>query len=93
MPLVSVVGDQNSHGAGQLLTPPQTQWSLNGKLVCTIDTIAASDNLEHPTGDTNSSSGSGKMFVAGKAIHRHGDLRYCTATTVVSGQSKFYVGA
>jgi hypothetical protein len=31
--------------------------------------------------------------VANKAIHRHGDSRYCGASTVVSSQTKFTIGA
>jgi len=90
--LVSVVNDQNDHGAGQLQTPPQTVWTVNGKLVCTVDTVALADNLFHIPSQTNPSTGQSKWTVAGKAIHRNNDLRYCGGKTVVSGQTKFTVG-
>lgn len=90
--LVSVVGDQNDHGGGSLQTPPQTKWTVNGKLVCTVDTVASSDNQDHTPGQTNASTGQSKWTVAGKAIHRNNDSRYCGAQTVVSGQTKFTVG-
>lgn len=93
MPLVAVVGDQESHGAGALQVPPQTKWTIGGKLVCTVDTLAAIDNLDHPPGQTNASTGSGSFYVAGKALHRQDDSRYCGATTITTGQTKFYVGS
>ena len=96
IPLLALVGDPNSHGAGELQTPPQTVWTVGGKLVTTVDTVAAADTFvfpPHPSGPTNASSGSSKWTVAGKAIHRHGDSRYCGATTVVGSQTKITIGA
>ena len=90
--LISVVGDLNSHGGGKLDTPPQTKWTVGGKLVCTVDTIAEADALFHTPGATNASEGQSKWTVAGKAIHRNNDSRYCGAQTIVSGQNKFTVG-
>jgi uncharacterized Zn-binding protein involved in type VI secretion len=61
--------------------------------VTTVDTVAGGDLAPHPSGATNSSTGSGKWTVAGKAIHRHGDSRYCGASTVVSSQTQITIGA
>lgn len=93
MPLVAVKGDKNTHGKGALLIPPQTKWKISGKLVCTVDTIAEPDLFGHAPTVVDSSTGSSKFSVAGKKIHRHGDSRYCLATTIVTGQTKFTVGA
>ncbi len=91
--LVALVGDKNDHGEGALQTPPQTKFKIGGKLVTTVDTVAEVDLLDHPTGQTNSSSGSSKWNIGGKALHRHNDGRYCGAKTVVTSQTKFNVGA
>lgn len=91
--LIALVGDMNSHLSGELQVPPQTKFKIAGKLVTTVDTVASADVAGHPTGATNSATGSSKWNIQGKALHRHNDIRYCGASTVVTTQSKFTVGA
>jgi uncharacterized Zn-binding protein involved in type VI secretion len=87
-----LVGDLNSHGGGALETPPQTKFTVGGKLVATVDTVAAIDGLLHAPGATNAATGQSKWTIAGKAVHRHGDGRYCGASTIVTSQSTFSIG-
>lgn len=89
---LAVVGDKNDHGNGDLQTPPQTKWTINGKLVCTVDTVALPDLLGHIPSLVNPSTGQNKWTIGGKAIHRHNDSRYCGGKTIATGQTKFTVG-
>lgn len=93
MPLVALVTDPNNHGDGRLIDPPQDEWTFEGLLVCTVDTIAQDDDLDHPTGPTNAADGVSAWTIKGFKLHRHGDPRYCGAVTVVQSQSIFTVGA
>ena len=92
MPLIALVTDKNTHKSGDLLVPPQSKWTINGLLVATVDTVALADEAGHISPSTNSSTGSSKWSVAGKALHRHDDDRYCGAKTVVTSQTTFTVG-
>lgn len=89
--LVSVFGDNNSHGGGALQASNNpNKLFIGGLKVNIIDSMALVDDLMHTPGETDAASGSGKVFLVGIAVHRNGDSRYCGATTIVSGQSKVY---
>ena len=93
MPLISVQGDKNTHEDGALLASNNTgKFFISGKKVVYKDSLAEADMLLHLPGATNSSGASSKIFCEGKPIHRHGDSRYCGATTIVTGQSKVTSG-
>lgn len=91
--LVSVKGDENTHSDGQLhaSTNPNKFW-IEGKLLVTIDSTADVDGALHNVPDVNSATGSEKFSCLNKKVHRHNDERYCSASTVVSGQTKFTSG-
>jgi len=93
MPLIAVIGDKNTHGDGDLICDNNPgKVFIGGKLVSFLGCQAAGDKQDHPTGTTNPSTASGKVFGCGIAIHRQGDMRQCGATTVVSNQSKVTAG-
>jgi uncharacterized Zn-binding protein involved in type VI secretion len=91
MPLIAVEGDENTHGDGQLIasggSSPQ-KVKINGKSVIVHPSPAQPDLFGHPLPPTDTAEGSGKVFIYGLPVHRHGDLRQCGATTIASGQSK-----
>lgn len=93
--LWAVEDDQNSHGGGALNadgnSSPQTV-KINGKPVIVHESTAEPDDLGHPLPPTDTAEGSSTVFCYGAPVHRHGDLRKCGATTVVTGQSTVKVG-
>ena len=97
MALISVFGDINTHGAGELLASNNTgKVFIGGKKVVYINSDASPDDLCPIAGgdhcNPKSESGSSKVSAQGIAIHRHGDSRNCGATTIVIGQSKVTCG-
>lgn len=91
--MVAVLGDKNDHGNGDLLCDNNPGKAfIGGKLVALLNCSAASDNLNHPTGSTNPSSASSKVFVGGIPVHRNNDSRFCGAKTIVTNQSKVTCG-
>ena len=87
---VAVEGDKCDHGEGAFKTPSKTSVKIEGKPVIVIDDEAYPDSQNHT--DTQANTGSGKVFVYGKKLHRNNDLRHCGAKTVVTGQSKVDCG-
>lgn len=90
MPLVSVQGNPNTHGGGNLQADnPQT---VNVKNIPVIELVdpAAPDNLCAPIGGAHcnpeSSSASANVFVYGNPLHRDEDQRTCGAKTIVDSQ-------
>ena len=93
MALVSVKGDPNSHGGGVLQASNNTgKFTINGINVNYMDSSATTDSLLHPTGLTNASGASQKVFSEGIRVHRENDSRYCGAVTIVNGQNKVSIG-
>jgi uncharacterized Zn-binding protein involved in type VI secretion len=95
--LISVLGDPNSHGDGQLLASNNSgKVFINNLKVNYVGSSASADVICFVAGpphcDPLASSGSGKVFAEGMSIHRHGDSRVCGASTVVEGQSKVFAG-
>lgn len=88
--LAAVIGDQNTHTGGNL-TVFQSFVFIRGKNATIIGNTAIADQLHNPP-STYAETGSGKVFIGGIAMHRHGDRRVCNATTVVTNQSKVYSG-
>jgi uncharacterized Zn-binding protein involved in type VI secretion len=94
--LWAVAGDENTHGAGNLIPDnPQTVF-IEGTSVIEHDDPAEPDALCPLLGPPHCSpstlNGSSTVFVYGKPAHRHNDERICTATTIVTGQSTVFVG-
>ena len=95
MPLISVQGDPNSHGAGALDASinPGTVF-INGIELVVVGSTAAPDSLCPSAGGTHcgpsSASGSPNVFAFGIPVHRHGDSRLCGASNVVTGQSNVF---
>lgn len=93
MPLVSVFGDNNSHGGGALQASNNSgHFFVNGKKTVYKESLAEPDNAGHPPAATTSKTASSKFYSEGIQVHRHGDLRYCDASTIVTGQTRFYCG-
>lgn len=91
--LVSVKMDPDTHGEGRLLASTNPNlFYINGKLLVTVESEAQPDNAGHTIPEVNSKTGSAKFFAMGLEVHRHNDLRYCDAQTVVEGQTKFFSG-
>lgn len=92
MSLVSVKGDKNTDGNGDLLADTQSKVKIGGKLVVCVTSNASQDDLCPVVGGEHCNpkavQGSSKVKIAGLSIHRDGDLRSCGATTIVTGQSK-----
>lgn len=61
--MVSVVGDPESHGAGNFLEPGSRTVSISGKKVIIVGDAAAADLALHPTGATNAASGLGTVTI------------------------------
>jgi len=98
MPLIAVLGDPNTHGNGGLDASNNSgKFFVNGRKVVYLGSTAQPDDLCIPLGGAHcapsATSASSKVFSEGIAVHRHGDSRACGATTVVTNQSKVYVGA
>lgn len=95
MPLIAVEGDENSHGGGALFatggSSPKTV-TIDGVPVIVHPSPAGPDNFLHPPPPTDTAVGSSKVYAYGLPIHRHGDLRQCGATTIVTGQTKVTAG-
>lgn len=87
---VAVEGNKCDHGEGAFKTPSKTSVKIGGKPVIVIDDEAYPDNNGHT--DTQASTGSGKVFVYGKKLHRNNDERHCGAKTVVDTDHKVYCG-
>lgn len=96
MSLVSVQGDMNSHGGGALNADTQSKVFISGKLIVCVDSSAMPDNDCPDLGGNHcnprATQGSSKVFIGGKAIHRHGDSRSCGATTIAQGQTRVNIG-
>jgi uncharacterized Zn-binding protein involved in type VI secretion len=85
--LIAVQGDLDSDGEGAL-QPVQTKVFINGKPIAVVGDPASADDL--PTANPSPVTGSSKVFIGGKAVHRNGDLRNDGATTIATGQSKVF---
>ena len=94
MPLIAVEGDENSHGEGALIaegaSSPGTV-TIAGKRVIAHQSPAEADLL-HMAVATWTATASSKVFIYGVPVHRHGDLRLCGASTIVTGQTKVTAG-
>lgn len=95
--LISVLGDPNSHGAGELNASNNNgKFFINGIKVVYMNSSSNPDSLCLPFGpphcDPVSIGHSEKIFSEGIAIHRNNDSRICGAVTLVSGQSKVFAG-
>lgn len=89
--LAAVFNDPETHGSGNLLCDNTNgKMYIEGKLIALVGSSALPDNQDHP--NPLAATGSSKMYVNGFQVHRNGDLRNCGAATIVSGQSKFFVG-
>lgn len=93
--LCAVEGDENTHIGGELFassgSSPQTV-KIDGIPVIVHPSPAGPDLEGHPPPPTDTAEGSGTVFCYGLPVHRHGDLRQCGATTVVTGQSTVFIG-
>lgn len=91
--LISVEGDENTHIEGALTASNNTgKVFIQGKKVNYLDAVGLPDLEFHPPPPTDASTASSKVFAEGIAVHRHGDARYCGATTIVTGQNKVFAG-
>ena len=93
MPLVSVIGDKSSAGAGSIKEDAGCDTVFaEGKAI--VQGIPSNKTNAFPDGacddgnkhcnQTGPVKGSGSVFIEGKAIHRVGDERGCGHTTVAS---------
>lgn len=97
MPLISVLGDPNSHGAGSLLADNNSgKLFIGGIKVVYQNSHSGPDALCIPIGpphcDPFATGHSSTVYSEGIPIHRDGDSRVCGASTIVSGQSTVYSG-
>lgn len=91
--LISVYDDPNTHGNGRLnASTNPNKITIEGLLLVTVESTARVDDVGHTPGPVNSATGSGKVTAFGLKVHRHADLRYCGAGTIVVGQSKVTCG-
>lgn len=95
--LVAVAGSTNSHGLGGLLADNNTgKVFIGGAKVVYLGSHAVADILCFDEGgphcDPIATTASSKVFCEGIAVHRNGDGRLCSATTVVGEQTKVYAG-
>lgn len=95
--LVSVMGDPNTHGAGDLLADNNSgKLFIGGTKVVYLSSAANPDALCIPIGpphcDPFATGHSATVFSEGIPIHRNNDGRICGAVTVVSGQSTVFCG-
>ena len=91
--LVSVQGDECTHGAGALNASNNTgKVFIQGKKVVYVNSTAQMDMLGDFDTEDASSTGSSKVFAEGIAIHRNNDYRACGAQTIVTGQGKVFAG-
>ena len=95
MALAAVEGDENTHVGGELFaaggSSPQ-KVKIGGIPIIVHPSPAGPDLFGHPPPPTDTADGSSKVFCYGLPVHRHGDLRQCGATTIVTGQSKVNIG-
>lgn len=97
MPLVSVLGDINTDGGGDLLADNNSgKLFIGGIKVVYQNSHANPDPLCFIVGpphcDPFATGHSATVFSEGIPIHRNGDSRVCDATTIVSGQSSVFSG-
>jgi uncharacterized Zn-binding protein involved in type VI secretion len=85
MPLCSVQGDPNTHGAGELIaTNPQTVFINSQPVIIHGPDHASGDEDDHD--DPMTAEGSPNVYCYGSPVHRQNDPRDCGAVTVVEGQ-------
>jgi uncharacterized Zn-binding protein involved in type VI secretion len=92
MPLVSIQGNPNTHGGGELIADnPQTVTVENIPIIELVDP-ASPDALcpIPPHCNPASSSGSPNVFVYNNPIHRDQDSRICGAVTIVDSQTTVF---
>lgn len=92
--LWAVINDPNTHGGGNLIPAnPQTVY-IEGKNVIEHQDPAFPDSFcpAGPHCNPATAEGSASVFVYGKPVHRHDDLRICGATTIVTNQSTVWAG-
>lgn len=94
MPLVSIQGNPNTHGGGDLIAGnPQTVQVVSIPVIEFSDPANPDGLCPIPGGShcsPDSSSGSPNVFVYNNPIHRDRDSRTCGASTIVDSQSTVF---